>query len=145
MINDFSKGKIYGLIDRKTQRIYIGSTIQTLKKRKAQHITDYRMYCNYWFGWFMENGPMKERRYRASFDIIINEDFDIFKICNYPCYNKDQLHKGEEATRLFYENFKFYNVVNVNKCCSKKIYNNVNKCPQNQIIKANLPKNIITI
>mgnify|MGYP003630265918 FL=1 len=145
MVNDFSKGKIYGIIDRKTNRIYIGSTIQTLNKRMRQHKTDYRMYCNYWFGWFNEDGPMKERNYRASFDILINEDWEMFKICNYPCHTKDQLHKGEEATRLFYEKFKYYEVVNVNKCISKKKYLSNNKCPGNQIKKSNQTKNIISI
>jgi hypothetical protein len=146
MINDFSKGKIYGLIDNKTHRIYIGSTIQTLKKRKEQHITDYRMYCNFWFGWFDEDGPMKERCYRSSFDIIINEDWDMFKICNYPCHTRDQLCKGEEATRLFYEKFKYYDVVNVNKCISKKKYLLNSKCPTRKLLKkSNQPKNVISV
>ena len=37
-MNKYENGKIYKIICSETERVYIGSTIQTLKKRLGQHI-----------------------------------------------------------------------------------------------------------
>ena len=55
MINDSSKGKIYGLIDRKTQRIYIGSTIQSYVEKEGFSVV--RDFCGHGIGKVFHKEP----------------------------------------------------------------------------------------
>ena len=41
---DYSKGKIYALRSHQTPDIYIGSTIQSLAKRKYEHMKKYTIW-----------------------------------------------------------------------------------------------------
>ena len=72
----YQKGKIYKLVDNTNGNIYIGSTIQSLTKRKSQHKAIGNNKC-------------------MSKLIIANGDYDIILIENYPCDSKDELLKRE--------------------------------------------------
>ena len=68
---DYSKGKIYKIIDLTNDDIYIGSTIQTLKQRWASHL----MFQTY-------------DKNKEECDIILVED--------YPCESRRQLEEREQ-------------------------------------------------
>ena len=72
---DYSKGKIYKLIDNTNGDIYIGSTVRTLKDRLREH------RCK-------NNSCISKR-------IINNGNYIIELIKNYPCNNVDELEKEE--------------------------------------------------
>jgi len=74
MANKYDNGKIYKIVDFTNGNIYIGSTVQTLTERLAQHKRDKR--C-------------------SSCDIIKNGDYDIILIENYPCQSKEELEARE--------------------------------------------------
>mgnify|MGYP003144373335 CR=1 FL=1 len=71
----YGNGKIYRLIDNTNGNVYIGSTIQSLANRKAQHKSD-TISC---------------RNKCKSKSIIENGDYDIILIENYPCESKEEL------------------------------------------------------
>jgi predicted GIY-YIG superfamily endonuclease len=82
----YEKGKIYKLVDNTNGNIYIGSTIQSLSKRKSQH---------------------KEIKNKCKSKLIINNgDYDIILIENYPCSSKEELFARE---RYFIENIECIN------------------------------------
>ena len=84
----YEKGKIYKLVDNTNKNIYIGSTIQSLSKRKAQH---------------------KEIKNKCKSKLIINNgDYDIILIENYPCSSKEELLARE---RYFIENIECINKI----------------------------------
>jgi hypothetical protein len=92
---DYLKSKIYKLTSSNTNDIYIGSTVNNLAKRKAQHISNYKRY--------LINGG----NYMTSCKIIeFGGDIDICLLEEYPCNNTEQLHQRE---RFYIEN---YNCVN---------------------------------
>lgn len=71
----YDNGKIYKIVDNTNGNIYIGSTIQSLYKRKSQH---------------------KELRNKCMSKLIIkNGNYDIILIENYPCKSKEELLKRE--------------------------------------------------
>jgi hypothetical protein len=81
---DYSKGKIYKIIDLDSNECYIGSTCEpTLARRLAGHVSCYKSYLN------------GNYHYVTSFKIIQNGDYDIVLIENYPCNSKDELHARE--------------------------------------------------
>jgi len=81
---DYSKGKIYKIIDNTNGNIYIGSSTQTLSRRLDGHRGHYKHYLN------------NTGRYCKSFDIIKNNDYRIILIENVSCNNIDELHKKEQ-------------------------------------------------
>tara|TARA_R100000951_G_scaffold75361_1_gene63513 strand:- start:1621 stop:2007 length:387 start_codon:yes stop_codon:yes gene_type:complete len=101
MKRSYETGIIYGFKCKKTNQLYIGSTIQPLKTRHSKHITDFRGWSGY-----KNNKP---RNYRSSFEIIKNNDYDVFEIEKYSCENKREL----EARETLY-------IIN-NKCVNKQI------------------------
>ncbi len=75
--NKYHGGKIYTLRSPSTDKIYIGSTIQPLYKRKSEHFV------------------------RKTNDISKLDDFYIELLEDFKCENKDQLNKREgELIRL---------------------------------------------
>lgn len=80
---DYSKCKVYKIVDNTTGKIYVGSTIQTLRVRKAGHVRSFK----YW--------KKGKGHYVSSFDIIKNGDYDIVLIEEVDCQNKEQLHRVE--------------------------------------------------
>ena len=81
---DYSKGKIYKIVDLYTDECYIGSTCEpTLARRLAKHKNDYKLY------------KRGKSRFVTSYRIMENDNYDIQLIENYPCESKDELHARE--------------------------------------------------
>tara|TARA_R110002153_G_scaffold23946_1_gene76886 strand:+ start:351 stop:857 length:507 start_codon:yes stop_codon:yes gene_type:complete len=75
---DFSKGKIYKVINKKNNMIYIGSTVQTIEKRWCIHKNHHKTKnCKTYEKW-------------GDF-----EDCEIALIKNFPCNSKKELLKEE--------------------------------------------------
>ena len=89
--NKYEKSKIYQIIDMNTEEKYIGSTTQTLARRLAGHVADYK----YW-----ENGTSK--KYVSSFNIIKENNYRIELLEAYKCDTLDQLRakEGEYIRKL---------------------------------------------
>lgn len=87
-INRYAKGKIYCIRSHQTNRVYIGSTINTLTKRFSNHKKDYRTYQT----------NNKAGTYCSSFEILKYEDCYIELIENYPCIDKNELVRREGQT-----------------------------------------------
>lgn len=80
--NHYGNGKVYRLIgDNKT---YVGSTTQSLAKRKSNHKKNFE----HW----MKGGSSQ---WCSSFDILSGGNYDIFLIEECPCDNKEQLRARE--------------------------------------------------
>ena len=82
---DYSRGKVYAIICRKTERRYIGSTCEpTLARRLSGHVTS--------FNYYMEG----KGNYFSSFEIIKDNDYYIVLLESYPCNSKDELRMCEQ-------------------------------------------------
>ncbi len=86
MENKYHKSQIYLIKAPNCNKGYVGSTIQGLKIRLSKHETDYRGYLGI--------NP-KERNYRGSFEILCEENYEIFLLESFPCENKKQLEHRE--------------------------------------------------
>ncbi len=96
---DYSKGKIYQIIDYTNDNVYVGSTCEpTLARRLAGHVSNYKAYLN------------GKRHFTTSCKIIENNNFDIQLIEAFPCTSKDELHKREG-----------YHIKNTPNCINKRI------------------------
>lgn len=82
MVN-YKNGKIYKIVSDQTDKIYIGSTTDSLSRRIAKHQCDYKKYLN------------GNRHYISSFDILKYDDAKIYLIEDYPCERKEQLLRRE--------------------------------------------------
>ena len=80
---NYKNGKIYSIRNYETDKYYIGSTCQTLTKRLSKHKSNYRDW--------QKNG----KRYMTSFEILKCNDCYIELLEEFPCENKNQLHKRE--------------------------------------------------
>ena len=96
---NYQNGKIYELVDLTNNNKYYGSTVQDLKLRKSGHVRDYKKYLN-------EN---KNYSYISSFEIIKNNNYEIYLVEEYPCNSKSEL----EAREGYY--------IRNNKCVNKII------------------------
>jgi hypothetical protein len=84
MVN-YQDAKIYKIECNETNKIYIGSTcLPTLSKRLAHHVADYKRY---------KEG--KTKKYMSSFEVLKNNNYDIYLLENYPCNNRDELRAKE--------------------------------------------------
>lgn len=94
MVN-YQLGKIYKIVGNGL--VYIGSTCEpTLARRLAGHVGGYKEF-------------MKGRgKFVSSYKIIESGDYEIVLIENYPCENKDELHKRE---RYYKETVNCVNIV----------------------------------
>ena len=79
--NKYQKGKIYKLINNADDKIYIGSTISTLTKRKSSHKKKAEQKIN--------------RRVYKHLNEIGWENVDIVLVENYSCNSKDELYACE--------------------------------------------------
>ncbi len=100
MVN-YGNGKIYKLISNNSDKIYIGSTCQSLAKRKAKHKEDSIRYNN------------GKYHYVSSFELFNLGDVDVILLENYPCKNKEELHARE----------RFYIEENLDTCVNVKVPN----------------------
>lgn len=79
-------GIIYGIRCKTTGGLYIGSTIEPLETRLAKHLTDLRGFL----------GINKcYRHYRSSFEVLMNDNYEIFQIEEFKCDNKRDLEIRE--------------------------------------------------
>jgi len=81
---DYSQGKIYKIVCNKTGLVYIGSTSSSLETRLKGHENDCKRYLN-----------KKTNHLISSIFVIVNNDYKIELIENYPCNNKQELIKRE--------------------------------------------------
>ena len=114
MPRDYSKGKIYKIVDNTSELVYVGSTTEpTLSLRLAKHVSCYN-------SWKRGKG-----RFCASYEIIENENYTIVLLEDFPCENNDQLRAREQ---YYKEKIKSNNKINpycgfTNKAEYNKQYN----------------------
>lgn len=95
---DYSKAKIYKLVNNVSTDCYYGSTTLPLSVRKAGHKNGY----NFW--------KKGKHRYTRSFSLFEgNAEVDIILVEKYPCTSKEELHARE---RYWIEN---------NTCLNKNV------------------------
>ncbi len=82
-MTQYMNGKIYKIVCNTTNECYIGSTTQTLCKRLATHVQDYKKYLKSNHG-FVTSYPILER---GNYNIILLEEVN--------CENREQLHRAE--------------------------------------------------
>jgi len=83
MENKYHRGKIYKIVSNDTDKVYIGSTVQSLAKRIGGHRCDYRRY-------------LKGNFYKVmSFDIVCFPDAKIYLIEDFKCESKNELERRE--------------------------------------------------
>ena len=82
---DFSKGKIYKLINDSTDKIYIGSTCSSLNERLNKHKNNYKCFIE----------KKGKQSYITSYKLLELGNVDIILIEDYPCENKKELNKRE--------------------------------------------------
>jgi len=99
MENIYNHSKIYKIVSPSTDKIYIGSTTQTLAQRLGKHLGSFKHYT------------IDDKRYMTSFEIIKLGDYSIVLLeqCNFN--NKQQLHEKEAH----------YIKQNINTCVNKYI------------------------
>ena len=99
-INKYNNSKIYKICSNLSDKIYIGSTTQSLAQRLSEHIKHYKYYKD-------DN----TKRYITSFEILKLDDYFITLIEEHSYNNRSQLFRREG------ELIKF----NINICVNKVI------------------------
>ena len=89
---DYSNAKIYKIVSDKTDKVYIGSSIQELCKRFNSHMCEYRKW---------KNGKY---HYVTSFEILQYGDARIELIEEYECKTEEDLLKREGEIMKEYDN-----------------------------------------
>ena len=113
-MKDYSKGKIYKITSENYDKIYIGSTCRTLKKRINKHKYDMRQY--------IKQNPSSY--YCSSYELCEEHDYKIELIKNYPCNSEQELRREEGRWQLLNKD------IIVNKYIAgrtKKEYDNTEK------------------
>lgn len=120
-MNKFEYSKIYAIICKTTNAIYIGSTYTNLKVRLCKHNTDLKGYLGI---------NKKYRNYRSSFEVLFNNNYDIILIEDYPCNSKREL---EERESLYIKKYRSENINIVNSRlpvkCDDNNYSSLSSCP----------------
>jgi len=80
---NYTQGKIYKIVSDLTDKIYIGSTTQTLCKRLAKHKSNHKGFLN------------GKDKYITSFELFKLGETRIELIEDFPCERKEQLHARE--------------------------------------------------
>ena len=89
MENKYQNAKIYVLVENACTKQYIGSTCESLSRRRSRHISSYKFY---------QSTPDKENRFITSFYLLSKfgiENVKIELLENFPCKNKEELRKRE--------------------------------------------------
>jgi len=112
-VNKYNHSKIYKICSNLTNKIYIGSTTQSIKQRLSEHVAHYKLY-----------NKNNNDKYMSSYEIIKLGDYYVVLIeeCNFN--NKQQLENREgEIMKL-----NINNVIN-NRIAGRtlKEYQNDNK------------------
>ena len=109
-MTDYSRGKIYKLVSKDTEDVYIGSTCQTLKRRLTEHIYDYKRFL------------VGKQHFISSYHLVNCEDVKIILIENFSYQTNAELHRRE--------GFYIRNTACVNECIpgrTKQEYRDENK------------------
>jgi hypothetical protein len=80
---DYLNGKLYTIRSHQTDKVYVGSTTQTLSVRMAGHRKDFKRYNKGLYS------------YVSSFELLKYDDAYIELIELYPCNSKVELDRGE--------------------------------------------------
>jgi hypothetical protein len=91
-------GIVYKIISNKTEKIYIGSTLQTLEKRLSKHEYGYKLWIESGF----------EKHYCTSYEILKYKDHKIVLIKQININDRTELFKLEG----YYQIENYYNCVN---------------------------------
>lgn len=78
-MNNYQNGKIYKIVNKQNDDIYIGSTYEKLSRRFSKHKHDFKRYNNGTF------------HYISSFEIFKTNSAEIILIEDYPCNSKKEL------------------------------------------------------
>ncbi len=118
-MNKYQNGKIYKLVNTEGTLCYIGSTTQTLAKRKSNHHESYKCW---------KNG---KTNYRTSFKIFDDdeENCQIVLLDAFPCNNREELEKRE---RYYIENNNCVNKYRPTRTIKEWIEGNKEKIQQYQ-------------
>ncbi len=99
---NYNNGKIYKLTSQNTDMIYIGSTVQILRKRYIKH----------------KNYIKNNINNLSSANMFIWDDCEIELIENYPCNSKNELLKREQYYIDLYKDY----CININNAvCNRKL------------------------
>ena len=109
-MQSYKKSKIYKLVSNETDDIYVGSTVQSLYKRKHSHKSSYKR----WMG--------AKPVYMTSYELVKYDDCDIILLEECNCDNKIQLHARE---RYWIEKLNCVNKIVPTR--TRKEYNNCNR------------------
>ena len=82
MVN-YQKGKIYTIRSRNSDKVYVGSTCNELRKRIYEHKTDYKNWVN--------GNP----KYVSSYEVLKDGMCYIELFEKYPCNDKNELKRRE--------------------------------------------------
>ncbi|MDR3550289.1 MAG: GIY-YIG nuclease family protein [Candidatus Babeliales bacterium] len=80
---NYQNGKVYKIVSNQTDKVYVGSTTQSLARRKSKHMSNFKMW---------KSGHYKNI---TSFEIIKLGDCQVILIENYPCNSKEELESRE--------------------------------------------------
>ena len=99
----YENGKIYAIISKQNNLCYVGHTVETLRSRLSKHLTDFKGFM----------GELNAyRNYRGSFDILIQDDYEMILLQNYPCSCKKILEKQE--AKWIFKMSSIYEITNKN-------------------------------
>jgi len=100
---DYNKSKIYKIISKNTNKIYIGHTTTSLKSRFGGHQSGYKYNLKYDVWLTTWNGHddippkfSKGRVFISSLNILKCGECQIKLIEEYPCHSKDDILKREQ-------------------------------------------------
>jgi alpha-galactosidase/6-phospho-beta-glucosidase family protein len=102
-MSDYSKGKIYKIVNNLNDECYVGSTTLTINMRFNKHKSDYNV-------WLTDQSKGK----CSCFDLFEKYGLDNWKIVlieNFPCESRDKLDEREEFWRC-----------NLNSCNSNRSF-----------------------
>jgi competence CoiA-like predicted nuclease len=104
----YADGRIFKLIDKTNNNIYISGTIRDLCTRLANYKQKYKTYIK-----------NKTNKYLIEFEILKNNDYSIELVEMCPCKNKDELNKH------IYRHIKLIDCINKDREIIK-IVNDIN-------------------
>ena len=117
---DYSKGKIYKILNIKNDKIYIGSTTLALRSRLWQHRYDAK--------------TKRSKIYKAMRCHGV-ENFKIELIKNYPCESKKQLEDQEfkMINKYLANGVTLYNITTVNGKCADSTKRRMSKAQKGSL------------
>ena len=82
-MSDYSQAKIYKLVSKSTDEVYIGSTCSPLKHRLSEHISHYKMFL------------IGKMNFISSYHLVNYENVQIMLIENFSCQTNAELSRRE--------------------------------------------------